>query len=252
MLDEEHDVEAPTDLRAAILAVIAREGPVGQGAIGLELMKNGFDTSIPTIGRRLQELEFEGLVEKVGVQGRVLTQRGEDALHQLHAEEMLRVSGNALLKTLTRGDKKHLLDLLWVRSLLEGATAALAAEHASDQTIGRLEELLAQQEAAVNRGELGVKEDVRYHREIARASGNPVLATLVALLRQHHRYNLAITSIRAEVGSRLVVDHAAILDGIKTRNPVAAKRAMERHLRTLADDLNRFWKEDHSTAPKRT
>jgi DNA-binding FadR family transcriptional regulator len=191
----------------------------------------------------LQELEFEGLVTKVGVQGRILTDRGHEILHQLQAEAMLRVQGTDLLKTLSRGDKKHLLDLLHVRGILEGTTAALAAEHATPQTIERLHELLVQQQASIARGDLGVQEDVAYHNEIARAAGNAVLASLVALLRQHHRYNLAITSIRAEVGSRLVVDHGAILEAIRQRDPVAARKAMELHLRTLAEDLNRFWKE---------
>ncbi|HEX9579749.1 MAG TPA: FCD domain-containing protein [Gemmatimonadales bacterium] len=246
------DVRSAREIRGAILSVIAREAPVGQGAICLDLRKHGITLSIPTIGRRLQELEFEGLVEKVGVQGRILTDRGHETLNQLHAEAMLKGHGTALLKTLTRGDKKHLLDLLFVRGILEGTTAALAAEHASQQTVERLEELLEQQQASIARGELGVQEDVTYHNEIARASGNTVLASLVALLRQHHRYNLAMTSIRAEVGSRLVVDHGAILDAIKEKDPVAARKAMELHLRTLAEDLNRFWKESSSAARHRS
>ncbi|HWP03954.1 MAG TPA: FCD domain-containing protein, partial [Gemmatimonadaceae bacterium] len=150
------------------------------------------------------------------------------------------------LRTLTRGDKKHLLDMLHVRSILEGATAALAAEYADEQTIRRLEGVLERQQASIAGGDLGVHEDVAYHNEIARASGNPILASLVALLRQHHWYNLAITSIRAEAGGRLVVDHAGILDAIKRRDPVAARKAMELHLRTLAEDLDRFWKETSS------
>jgi GntR family transcriptional repressor for pyruvate dehydrogenase complex len=237
------------DIRGAILSVIAaREGPVGQGTISLELRKQGRSPSVPTVGRRLQELEYEGFIKKVGVQGRILTERGVEAVNQMNAEAMLKVSGSALLKTLTRGDKQHLLDLLFVRRRLEGAAAALAAQRAAPQAVARLEQLLERQRASIGRGELGVQEDVMYHLEIARASGNSVLASLVALLRQHHGYNIAITSIRAEVGSRLVVDHGAILDAIKRKNPVAARRAMERHLRTLADDLNRYWTESALTA----
>ena len=235
------------DIRTAILSIIGRQGPIGQVAIALELRKHGVETSVPTIGRRLQDLQFEGLVEKVGVQGRILTRPGHEVLSQLRAEAMLKVSGAPLLKTLTRGDKKHLLDLLSVRRLLEGATAARAARRASAETITKLQELVAEQVASIKRGDLGVREDVKFHLEIARASENTVLASLVALLRQHHRYNLAITSIRAHVGSRLVVDHGAILDAIKKKDPVAARRAMQRHLRALADDLNRFWTESASS-----
>ena len=236
------------DIRTAILSIIAREGTIGQVAIALELRNHGLDISVPTIGRRLQDLQFEGLVKKAGVQGRQITAKGQEVLSQLRAEAMLKVSGTPLLQTLTRGDKKHLLDLLSVRRLLEGASAARAARRASAETIARLEELVEAQVASIKRGELGVREDVKFHLEIARASDNSVLASLVALLRQHHRYNLAVTSIRAQVGSRLVVDHGAILDAIKKKDPVAARRAMHRHLRALADDLNRYWTESSSTS----
>lgn len=248
---DDHQISDADDIRTAILSIIAREGPIGQVAIGFELRKHGVERSVPTIGRRLQDLEFEGLVRKAAVPGREITAKGQEVLNQLRAEAMLKVSGTPLLKTLTRGDKKHLLDLLEVRRLLEEKSAALAARRASAETIAKLEELVTAQVASIKRGDLGVREDVKFHLEIARASDNSVLASLVALLRQHHRYNLAVTSIRAQVGSRLVVDHGAILDAIKNKDPVAARMAMRRHLRALADDLNRFWTENISNASDR-
>lgn len=241
--DDELEPFGPIDdMRGAILMVIASsDEPVGQGAIAFELRRKGMETSVPTVGRRLQELEFEGFVEKVGVQGRILTDRGAEAVSQFRAEAMLKASGTALLETLTRGDEEHLLDLLNVRILLEGATAELAAERVSEQTIARLEALLERQATSIRSGELGIAEDVAFHHEIARASGNTVLASLVTHLRQHHRYNLAVTSIRAKVGRRLVVDHGEILDALRDHDPVAARKAMEHHLQTLAEDLKQYW-----------
>lgn len=229
------------DLQRAILRVIAStDGPVGQGNIGLELRKQGFLLSIPTIGRRLQELEFEGFLDKVGVQGRVLTPAGRTQLEELDSHAMLRDSGNELIKTLGRGDKKHLLDLLDARRVIEGATASLAAERATASTIRKLEAIVERQAVSIRRGELGVDEDVKFHVEVGRASQNGVLDSLVVLLRQHHRYNLVVTSMRAVVG-RLVVDHTAIVEAIKAHDPARARAAMERHLAQLSADLNRYW-----------
>lgn len=231
------------DLDRAILRSIAsRDVPVGQGAIGLELRSKGFNLSIPTIGRRLQVLEYDGLVAKVGVQGRVLTESGRLALEQLDAEAAFRESGTELLKTLGRGDKQHLLDLLAARQILEAEAAALAATQASERVVRRLEALVKEQAESVTRGEQGVEWDVAFHHEIARASGNPVLCSLVVLLRQHHRYNMAVTTMRTAVGSRLVVDHASILEAIRAKDPVAAREAMIRHISLLAKDLDRYWK----------
>src|SRR5579875_1477882 len=128
---------APTlsGIDAAILGVIASSpGPVGQGAINLQLRKQGVVGGAP-VGRRLQELDAEGLVRKVSVEGRVLTERGVAALRRYDEEARLRLSGDALLDTLRRGDRRHLLELLAARRVIEGETAALAAAHASPQAI---------------------------------------------------------------------------------------------------------------------
>ena len=183
------------------------------------------------------------MLKKVGVQGRIPTEKGRKAFHELHAEAMLRETGDELLRTLTRGDKQHLLDLLEARLCLEGRAAALAARCAGQKTVDLLDELVVRQEKSIADGRLGIDEDVRFHTEIATASGNAVVASLVALLREHHRYNRAVTSIRTEVGSQLVVDHGAILDAIKRRDPPAAQQAMETHLRALAADLKQYWTE---------
>ncbi|SRR5579875_1089591 len=236
---------APTlsGIDAAILGVIASSpGPVGQGAINLQLRKQGIVVSVPTVGRRLQELDAEGLVRKVSVEGRVLTERGVAALRRYDEEARLRLSGDALLDTLRRGDRRHLLELLAARRVIEGETAALAAAHASPQAIRRMEELIERQSESIRKGESGRDEDVSFHLEVARASRNEVLISLVSLLRQHRRYDLLMTSMRAAVGGRLVVDHRAVLAGIRAHDPAAARKAMENHLLKLAEDLDRYWR----------
>ena len=230
------------DVNRAILQLIAEsEAPIGQSTLGLILRRQGFTISVPTIGRRLQELEFEGLLRKVGVGGRVITTRGRKVLEQWQAEARLRTSSNTLVDTLRRGDKKHILDLLSARRIIERETVALAAKHASSELIRRLGKLLEQQSLSVGAGELGIREDASFHREIARASGNEVLHSLVSLLRSHERYGLIVASMRSVVGTSLVEDHKAVVDAIKARDPQRAMEAMDEHLRKLMDDIDRYW-----------
>lgn len=232
----------PRKLNHAILRIITQnKGPIGQGTLNLKMRKDGYSVSAPTIGRRLQELEFDGLLRKVSVDGRVITERGRTILKRWDKEDRLRMSGDALLETLKRGDKKHILDLLSARRVIERETAALAAQHASPKAIRRLEELLGQQARSVKAGQLGLQEDVSLHREIARASGSAMLYSLVSLLRNHERYDVIITSMRTLVGSSLVEDHKAILKGIKARDSQKARDAMDGHLRKLMDDIDRYW-----------
>ncbi|HLJ58994.1 MAG TPA: FCD domain-containing protein [bacterium] len=229
-------------LNQAILQVIAASPrPIGQGAINFALRRRGLSVSIPTVGRRLQELQFEGLVERHGVEGRVLTSRGLALLGQLNADARLQSSGDALLNLLRRGDRAHLLEFLSARRVIEGEIAALAAVHASASAIRKMDELLAKHAASINRGELGLAEDVSFHHEIARASQNRVLFSLVRLLRDHQRYNLLTAAMRTAVGSRRIVDHQAILTAIRAHDPWAARQAMVDHLQRVADDMNRYW-----------
>ncbi|SRR5579871_304902 len=240
---------ALSTIDAAILKIIAgSRRPIGQGAIHLRLRKQGIVVSAPTVGRKLQEFEAGGLVRKVSVEGRMLTERGGAVLTRHDAETRLRFSGDALLNKLRRGDRRHLLDLLGARRVIEGETAALAAVHASPGAIARMDELLDRQADSVRRGELGLSEDVAFHLEIARASRNEVLNSLVGLLRQHRQYDLLVTTMRAAVGGSLVVEHRAILSAIQARDAAAARLAMEDHLRKLAGDLDRYWSRSRGRA----
>ena len=103
-----------------------------------------------------------------------------------------------------------------------------------------MEQLVSEQAARIERGELGIDEDVALHREIAQASGNDVLASLVSVLRQSHRYHLIVTSARSIMGSGLVVDHREIVTAIRLRNPDDARNMMDHHLRGLTQDFNRY------------
>lgn len=226
--------------QAILRTVAASQRPIGQGALTLLLRREGLNVSPPTVGRRLQTLEFDGLLRKVSVDGRVITERGDEILRRWEAEARLRGSGEALLETLKRGDKKHILDLLAARCAIECETAALAAQHAAAPSIRRMARLLDQQTASIDRGGLGIEHDVAFHLEIAHAARNEVLHSLVSLLRSHGRYDLVITSMRTVVGSRLVVEHAAILHAIEARDPAAARGAMDHHIRSLQRDLERY------------
>lgn len=231
-----------TGLDRTILQLIAESrGPVGQGSLSLSLRRRGVAVSPPTVGRRLRDLEFAGMLRRISVLGRVITERGRRTLRQWQAEAHFRTSGQALLDTLKRGDKSHLRDLVAARRLVETEAAALAAAHASADAIARMEAALAREVESIRGGGLGAAEDAEFHQEIGRASGNAVLASLISLMRHNQRYNVMVASMRAVVGGRLAVDHRAILRSIKARNPRAARHAMDRHLRNLERDLDRYW-----------
>ena len=228
----------------AILESLNSHGePMGSGTLHYALRKQGSTPSVPTIGRKLRDLEQRGLVAKVSVEGRILTTAGQKMLKTLQQERQRELSGERLLKLLRRTGRKDIIDQLNSRRLIEGEACALAAEHATPEQIMRLEELVREAREMVSLGEMGVKQDTDFHDLIAEASGNSVLAAIVAILRSQAWLNSIIAAIRARVGTRLVVDHDDVIRAIRERNPGQARQAMENHMTRLISDVDHYWEQ---------
>ena len=238
---------SPSDgngLDYAILESLNTHGePMGSGTLHYALRKQGSTPSVPTIGRKLRDLEQRGLVAKVSVEGRILTTAGQKMLKTLQQERQRELSGERLLKLLRRTGRKDIIDQLNSRRLIEGEACALAAEHATPEQIMRLEELVREAREKVSLGEMGVKQDTDFHDLIAEASGNSVLAAIVAILRSQAWLNSIIAAIRARVGTRLVEDHDDVIRAIREKNPGQARQAMENHMTRLISDVDHYWEQ---------
>jgi len=127
-----------------------------------------------------------------------------------------------------------------VRRLLETEAAGLAALHIDDVGLGRLRALLDETARALVQHPLDhdrlVDADLAFHEEIARASGNPVLAALVeGLAGRTSRTRLwrGLSDEGAE--DRAFVEHEAILAALAARDPDRARLRMATHLLGLED-----------------
>jgi DNA-binding FadR family transcriptional regulator len=83
-----------------------------------------------------------------------------------------------------------------------------------------------------------MKQDMYFHREIARISGNPIFPAIVeAMFDWASAYYQSI--VRAPGAEVLTLaEHQKIIDAIAANDPVAAVKAMHDHL-TRASDLYR-------------
>lgn len=232
------------ELMHAILSVLSANGkPIGSGTLYYSLRERGLTVSAPTIGRRLQELETQGLLRKASVDGRVLTPEGRQFFERLNEDRHLDNSGREFLSLLKAGSRQEILEVLQTRRIVECETAALAAMKSSPKLARRLTELISKQKRLLDKGELGIEEDVSFHEAIADASGNRVLAGVTRLLRSHLEVNRAVSVIRARLGARVAQRHHDIVKAIRNRDPEAARRAMDRHISELITDVDRYWKQ---------
>ena len=120
-----------------------------------------------------------------------------------------------------------------VRRVLEGEIAALAAERATRAQVAGMRRALKAIDAAVAAGADGVAEDLAFHRAIGESTGNPQFRLLLGFLEQYLREGMRITrgnEARRADFMAAVREHAAIVDAIAARDPVAARRCATAHL----------------------
>jgi GntR family transcriptional regulator, transcriptional repressor for pyruvate dehydrogenase complex len=116
------------------------------------------------------------------------------------------------------------------RLVLESSVAALAAERATDEHIAELAEEVAEMYASLDDPHEYLIHDVRFHRTIARASGNPILGALMETITANlyeHRIKTVVKSQDLKESAEM---HREIYRSIRSHNPTQARNAMERHL----------------------
>jgi len=167
----------------------------------------------------IRSLELKGLLEPRQGFGTVVCSPAAAAAEPL---------ANALL------DKRKLVaELIEVRQMIEPHLVARAAEHASDDDLAEMEEILARQGAKVRRGEPATEEDAEFHYSIALAANNRAVLKLVDvlmdLLRDTREHSLQAKG-RQE---KSLAGHRRIFSALKRHDPAAAELAMRRHLQEI-------------------
>ncbi|MCU1224571.1 MAG: GntR domain protein [Edaphobacter sp.] len=116
------------------------------------------------------------------------------------------------------------------RLVLEASVAALAAERATDEHIAELAEEVAEMYAALTDPQEYLIHDVRFHRTIARAAGNPILGTLMETITANLYEYRSKTVQNAQDLKESAEMHREIYRAIRSHNPAQARHTMEQHL----------------------
>ena len=89
--------------------------------------------------------------------------------------------------------------------------------------------------------------DVRFHENLAAASGNRLLVFLIEAfaepLRESRQRSFAGHQARGGGSADVIEQHQQILDAVKARNPKAAAHAMREHLTQTEQDLRTLLRE---------
>lgn len=117
------------------------------------------------------------------------------------------------------------------RQILEVGAAALAAEHATAEDLATLADEVASMFATVDQPSVFLIHDVAFHRAIANASANQVLASLVDMVAALHyeTRDQAQPADREELQDAAEM-HRRIYRAIRAREVESARRLMHDHL----------------------
>jgi GntR family transcriptional repressor for pyruvate dehydrogenase complex len=127
------------------------------------------------------------------------------------------------------------VQMVELRRVIEGEMAALAAQRATRAQLAAVKRALLAIDEATERGELGVEQDLAFHRAIGEATGNPQFVRLLGILESYLRDAMTVTkgheSKRADFMAQVRREHRAILSAVAAGNPKAARAAaIEHHL----------------------
>jgi DNA-binding GntR family transcriptional regulator len=215
--DPKQPLQKPEVVEAIRRRILRGDLVPGQRMVEAELCEL-LNTSRGTVRTALMELEHEGLVERIANRGaRVRVVSLDEALQ-----------------------------IVEVRLAIESLCVARAAERITDAEIATLNALAAQLQQRADSGDIEGYADLT--REIfetyVRIADQPVAAEMLARLRarnNRHRFRLTFRAGRAQVSAPYWL---ALVEAICARNPKAATKALQRHVRNIEETMKAVAHED--------
>lgn len=195
------------------LAIVAGELAPGDRLPAEGVLLERYAVSRPVLREAVRVLAAKGLVLSKQRAGAIV--RPREAWHLLDPD---------VLRWLVqvRPRQEFLAALMEVRRIVEPATAALAALAATDAQLREIEAAYAGMEAASTVEEL-LEPDLAFHRRIAAATNNDLLAHIGNMLSLALRESILLDS--REPRAHSLQRHRAILTALRRRDAPAAREA---------------------------
>ncbi len=132
--------------------------------------------------------------------------------------------------------EENILKLWEVRRILEAGNVSLASSRMTSQHLGKMEECILEMEKNINNPEVFFSTGIRFHREIAEATGNEILILIWnnlwdMILRSdlyRRRYSPNFRTLHSPRQS--LEDHKKICRALSQGNHRGSLKAMEEHL----------------------
>lgn len=164
--------------------------------------------------------------------------RVREVLALLANERLIDLQANrgAFVARPTIEEARHICE---ARLMAERTMARLASERATPQDLRAMRELLKQERTAWDTDDVrrAVILSRNFHRAIADAAGNPVLAEILTSLLSRSALTQAVYAARGAAGC-LCDDHVALHDAIAAGDADRAETVMAEHVQNMIDRLD--------------
>jgi len=187
-----------------------------------------YDVSRPVLREAVRVLVAKGLVLSRQRAGATVRPRNE--WHLLDPDVLY-----WLIQT--KPQAEFVETLLTVRRVFEPAAAALAARLASDESLRGIADAYAGMEAAATPEQL-LEPDLAFHRRIAEATHNDLLAYIGNMLSLALRESIKLSSKHPNTHALSLPRHKAILTALLHRDPLAAQQATLVQLNETREDIS--------------
>ena len=219
--DDRHDIGDSASAVVAHVRQLIDRGALGPGArlpaerdLALQV-----GVSRPTVRAGLRTL---------GALGVVRSRRGSGT----YIPEGPPTLGAEALSFLAALHKFTVDDVYETRRILEVGAAGLAAERATSDQLATLADEVAGLFASLNDRQVFLVHDINFHRGVAAASGNPIVASMVEMVSALYYERRRMTAERAvDRDLRDAADaHRHIYQAIRAKDGERARRLMHDHL----------------------
>lgn len=203
----------------------------------------------------------QALADRFGVSRSVL----REAISKLKADGLVRGrQGRGVMVIATRapqvfalpGGSDHPIDavlqIVELRLGIEAEAAGLAAERRSPAQLAQMDEAIKQMAKAIADNDVssGVEADLRFHRVLCEATGNPHYLSFYEFLSQFIRENIRVSRMhsarRRQRSGEAQHEHGVIYRAIEAGDAEAARRAARCHVENTARRLAEVSAEDQA------
>lgn len=184
-----------------------------------------FGVSRVSVREAIRVLTLKGLVEVVHGRGTFVTDQTSEAL---------RHSLNLMVKV---GKQESFNNLIEIREFLEPEIASFAASRAKEENISAMREAISRMDETMDDPREYIEADLDFHLALAEATQNPLILILIDILIVQLREQRFWASTIEDSIAKSQVYHKQVFAAVEEKNPEAARKSMQAHMKQIREDI---------------